>query len=413
MLKKLIYKLEKEITLIFLKARKKDGFLNVISIFSFIGIGLGVAVLIIVMSVMNGFRAELINKIVGFNAHITVKPYENSINLDNINENIQTISKDLILSNSGEAIIIKNNISKGILLRGYKSNDFSKLKIFDNELFIGNNKVLSKNNISIGKELSFTLGLDIGDSITVMSSVGVETIIGNLPKQKTFIVSSIFESGLIDFDNNVSFINLETLEDFFSLDEKDRNLEIYLDNPQNIEHQKTIVQKNFSNEFVYDWSDMNKSLFSALKVERNVMFIILSLIIIVAAFNIISGLTILVKNKTREIAILKSMGVLNKSIIKIFFLIGMIIGTSATIFGIFLGVAFSVYIENLRQILSTIFNVSLFPEEIYFLSTMPSEINLFSIFIISLCSITITIVVSIFPALKAANLDLIKALKYE
>ena len=409
----MISTLEKEITFRFLRARKKDGFLNVISIFSFIGIGLGVAVLIIVMSVMNGFRAELINKIVGFNAHITVKPYENSINLDNINENIQTISKDLILSNSGEAIIIKNNISKGILLRGYKSNDFSKLKIFDNELFIGNNKVLSKNNISIGKELSFTLGLDIGDSITLMSSVGVETIIGNLPKQKTFIVSSIFESGLIDFDNNVSFINLETLEDFFSLDEKDRNLEIYLDNPQNIEHQKTIVQKNFSNEFVYDWSDMNKSLFSALKVERNVMFIILSLIIIVAAFNIISGLTILVKNKTREIAILKSIGVLNKSIIKIFFLIGMIIGTSATIFGIFLGVAFSVYIENLRQILSTIFNVSLFPEEIYFLSTMPSEINLFSIFIISLCSITITIVVSIFPALKAANLDLIKALKYE
>ena len=409
----MISTLEKEITLRFLKARKNDGFLNVISIFSFIGIGLGVAVLIIVMSVMNGFRTELINKIVGFNAHITVKPYENSINLDNIDENTQTISKDLILSNSGEAIIIKKNISKGILLRGYKSNDFSKLKIFDNELFIGNNKVLSKNNISIGKELSFTLGLDIGDSITLMSSVGVETIIGNLPKQKTFIVSSIFESGLIDFDNNVSFINLETLEDFFSLDEKDRNLEIYLDNPQNIEHQKTIVQKNFSNEFVYDWSDMNKSLFSALKVERNVMFIILSLIIIVAAFNIISGLTILVKNKTREIAILKSMGVLNKSIIKIFFLIGMIIGTSATIFGIFLGVAFSVYIENLRQILSTIFNVSLFPEEIYFLSTMPSEINLFSIFIISLCSITITIVVSIFPALKAANLDLIKALKYE
>ena len=409
----MISTLEKEITLRFLKARKNDGFLNVISIFSFIGIGLGVAVLIIVMSVMNGFRTELINKIVGFNAHITVKPYENSINLDNIDGNTQTISKDLILSNSGEAIIIKKNISKGILLRGYENNDFSKLKIFDNELFIGNNKVLSKNNISIGKELSFTLGLDIGDSITVMSSVGVETIIGNLPKQKTFIVSSIFESGLIDFDNNVAFINLETLEDFFSLEEKDRNLEIYLNNPQNIEHQKIIVQKNFSNEFVYDWSDMNKSLFSALKVERNVMFIILSLIIIVAAFNIISGLTILVKNKTREIAILKSMGVLNKSIIKIFFLIGMIIGTSATIFGIFLGVAFSIYIENLRQILSTIFNVSLFPEEIYFLSTMPSEINLFSIFIISLCSITITIIVSIFPALKAANLDLIKALKYE
>jgi len=409
----LISTLEKEITFRFLKARKKDGFLNVISIFSFIGISLGVAVLIIVMSVMNGFRSELINKIVGFNAHITVDPYENKIELDKISQNLQNISKNLILSNSGEAIIVKSDTSKGILLRGYNSNDFSKLEIFDNNLFLGNNEVLSKNFISIGKELSFTLNLDVGDNITLMSSAGVETIIGNLPKQKTFLVSSIFESGLFDFDNNIAFINLKTLEEFFNLDDKNRKLEIYLNNPQNIEYQKTIAQNNFPNEFVYSWSDMNNSLFSALKVERNVMFIILSLIIVVAAFNIISGLTILVKNKTRDIAILKSIGVLNKSIIKIFFLIGVIIGTSATIFGIILGVTFSLYVENLRQFLSTVFNISLFPEEIYFLSTMPSEINPLSIFIISLCSILITIFVSIFPALNAAKLDPIKALKYE
>ncbi len=409
----MISTLEKEITFRFLKARKKDGFLNVISIFSFIGIGLGVAVLIIVMSVMNGFRTELINKIVGFNAHITVDPYENKIDVSKINQKINTISKNLILSNSGEAIIIKSNISKGILLRGYKNDDFSKLTIFENKLFLGNNKILSKNYISIGKELSVTLDLDVGDSLTLMSSAGVETIIGNLPKQKIFYVSSIFESGMAEFDNNIAFINLKTLEEFFNLDGKDRNLEIYLNNPQNIEYQKSIVQNYFSTDFVYTWSDINSSLFSALKVERNVMFIILSLIIIVAAFNIISGLTILVKNKTRDIAILKSIGVLNKSIVKIFFLIGVIIGTSATIFGIFLGVAFSLYVENLRQLLSTIFNISLFPEEIYFLSTMPSEINLFSIFIISVCSIFITIIVSIFPALRAAKLDPIKALKYE
>ena len=409
----MISTLEKEITFRFLKARKKDGFLNVISIFSFIGISLGVAVLIIVMSVMNGFRTELINKIVGFNAHITVDPYENKIELDKISQNLQNISKNLILSNSGEAIIVKSDTSKGILLRGYNNNDFSKLEIFDNNLFLGNNEVLSKNFISIGKELSFTLNLDVGDNITLMSSTGVETIIGNLPKQKTFLVSSIFESGLFDFDNNIAFINLKTLEEFFNLDDKNRKLEIYLNNPQNIEYQKTITQNNFPNEFVYSWSDMNNSLFSALKVERNVMFIILSLIIVVAAFNIISGLTILVKNKTRDIAILKSIGVLNKSIIKIFFLIGVIIGTSATIFGIILGVTFSLYVENLRQFLSTVFNISLFPEEIYFLSTMPSEINPLSIFIISLCSILITIFVSIFPALNAAKLDPIKALKYE
>ena len=409
----MISTLEKEVTFRFLKARKKDGFLNIISIFSFIGISLGVAVLIIVMSVMNGFRTELINKIVGFNSHLTVDPYNNKIEINTVNQDLKGISKNLILSNSGEAIIIKSETSKGILLRGYKSSDFSKLKIFENELSLGDNKKLSKNDISIGKELSFTLNLNIGDSITLMSSVGVETIIGNLPRQKNFFVSSIFESGMTEFDNNIAFINLETLEDFFNLDENDRNLEIYLNNPQNIDYQKSIVQDNFPNDFVYSWSDMNKSLFSALKVERNVMFIILSLIIIVAAFNIISGLTILVKNKTREIAILKSIGVLNKSIVKIFFLVGIIIGSSATIFGIFLGVTFSMYVENIRQFLSTIFNISLFPEEIYFLSTMPSEINFLSILIISLCSIFVTIIVSIFPALKAAKLDPVKALKYE
>jgi lipoprotein-releasing system permease protein len=409
----LISTLEKEITFRFLKARKNDGFLNIISIFSFIGISLGVAVLIIVMSVMNGFRTELINKIVGFNAHITVKPYENKIEINKINQDLKSISKHLILSNSGESIIIKSDTTKGILLRGYKNNDFSKLQIFENKLFLGDNKNLKDNYISIGKELSFSLNLDIGDSVTLMSSAGMQTIVGNLPKQKTFLVSSIFESGLVDFDNNIAFIKLETLEEFFNLKETDRNLEIYLHNPQKIEYQKSVVQKNFSDEYVYSWSDMNSSLFSALKVEKNVMFIILSLIIIVAAFNIISGLTILVKNKIREIAILKSIGVLNKSIVKIFFLIGVIIGTSATIFGIILGVTFSIYVEKLRELLSTLFNVSLFPEEIYFLSSMPSEINIFSIFIISICSIFITIIVSIFPALKAAKLDPIKALKYE
>ena len=255
----MISTLEKEITFRFLKARKKDGFLNIISIFSFIGIGLGVAVLIIVMSVMNGFRAELINKIVGFNAHITVDPYESKIEVSQINQNLKNISKNSIFSNSGEAIIIKSDTSKGILLRGYKNNDFTNLKIFEKDIILEKKEVLLKNYISIGKELSFTLNLDIGDSITLMSSAGVETIIGNLPKQKTFLVSSIFESGMAEFDNNVAFINLKTLEDSFGLDQKDRNLEIYLNNPQNIEYQKKIVQSNFPNEFVYSWSDMNSS----------------------------------------------------------------------------------------------------------------------------------------------------------
>ena len=410
----MISTLEKEITFRYLKTRKKDGFLNIISIFSFIGISLGVAVLIIVMSVMNGFRTELINKIVGFNAHVTVKPYDTPINIEKLNNNtLKLISNDLIFSNIGEAIVINKDYTKGIVLRGYNNQDFSKLDIVKKGNFIGDSKNLIKNYISIGKELSFDLNLEVGDKISIMSSAGIQTIIGNLPKQETFTINSIFDSGLSDFDKNIAFINLNTLESFFNFEKKDRNLEIYLKNPSNIETIKPKVQEIFNNEFVYTWSDMNSSLFSALKVERNVMFIILSLIIIVAAFNIISGLTILVKNKTREIAILKSIGVLNKSITKIFFLVGIIIGTSATLFGIFLGVMFSLYIENLRSFLSNIFNISLFPEEIYFLSTMPSEINPSSIFVISICSIIITILVSIFPAIKASKLDPVKALKYE
>ncbi|PDH21224.1 MAG: lipoprotein-releasing system transmembrane subunit LolC [Pelagibacterales bacterium MED-G42] len=411
----MISTLEKEVTLRFLKARKKDGFLNVISIFSFIGISLGVAVLIIVMSVMNGFRTELINKIVGFNPHITIQSYDDEgISPDKVKNNELTkISKNIAFSNSGEAIILKRNSSKGILLRGYKTDDFSELQIIKNNKFKGNNQGLNKDSISIGNELSFSLDIKIGDKITLMSPSGIETIIGSMPKQKTFIVHSIFNSGLADFDNNIALINLDTLDEFFGYEIKDRNLEIYLINPKNIEYQKNIIKNIFDEELIYTWADMNSSLFSALKVERNVMFIILSLIIIVAAFNIISGLTILVKNKTRDIAILKSIGVLNKSIIKIFFLIGVIIGTSATFFGIFLGVTFSIYIENFRQFLSSIFNISLFPEEIYFLSKMPSEINLTSIFIVSICSILITIIVSIFPAFKASKLDPIKSIKYE
>ena len=410
----MISALEKEITLRYLKTRKKDGFLNIISIFSFIGISLGVAVLIIVMSVMNGFRSELINKIVGFNAHVTVKPYETSINLEKLNsENLKLISKELILSNSGEAIVISKNYTKGLILRGYSRENFLKLDVVKKGNLIGKSNQLTKNSISIGKELSFNLDLSVGDKVSIMSPVGIETIIGSLPRQETFIIRSIFDSGLADFDANIAFINLETLENFFSLKKEERNLEIYLNKPSNIEEAKNKIQEIFKNEFVYSWADMNSSLFSALKVERNVMFIILSLIIIVAAFNIISGLTILVKNKTRDIAILKSIGVMNKSIVKIFFLVGVIIGTTATLFGIFLGVIFSLYIENLREFLSNTFNISLFPEEIYFLSTMPSEINPTSIFIISLCSIFITIIVSIFPAIKASKLDPVKGLKYE
>ena len=409
----MISNLEKEITFRYLKTRKKDGFLNVITIFSFIGISLGVAVLIIVMSVMNGFRSDLIKKINGFNAHATIQSYDGQFNLNKINgSNLRNQIDEVMVSNNGEGIMIKKKITKGVLLRGYKKEEFKNLNITKNYDFSGS-KILDKNAISISREMGYDLDLEIGDKLSLLFSSFEETLIGSLPKQKTFQITSFFNSGFNDFDKNIAFINIEDLENQLNLKPDSRFLEIYFKDPTDIKKLKKNLVHAFPNELIYTWSDLNKPLFSALKVERNVMFIILSLIIIVAAFNIISGLTILVKNKTREIAILKSIGVKNNSIRKIFFLVGFTIGTFATLFGVILGILFSIYIENIRQFVSNLFNITLFPEEIYFLSTMPYELDLKSILLISICSIVSTCFVSLLPAIKASNLDTIKSLKYE
>ncbi|WP_075520406.1 FtsX-like permease family protein [Candidatus Pelagibacter communis] len=409
----MISKLEKEITFRYLKTRKKDGFLNIITIFSFIGISLGVAVLIIVMSVMNGFRSDLIKKINGFNSHATIQNYDGLFDLKKINSsNLKSQIDGFLISNNGEGIIINEKITKGVLLRGYKKEEFQTLNIVKNQDFSGS-KVLGNSEISISRELGYDLDLKIGDKLSLVFSSFEETLIGSLPKQKTFKISSFYNSGFNDFDKNIAFVNIEDLENQLNLTPDTRFLEIYFKDPTDISKIKKDLIKFFPNDLIYTWSDLNKPLFSALKVERNVMFIILSLIIIVAAFNIISGLTILVKNKTREIAIMKSIGVKNGSIRKIFFMVGFIIGCSATIFGVILGIIFSVYIENIRQFISNLFNITLFPEEIYFLSTMPYELDYKSIILISICSIISTCLVSLFPAIKASNLDTIKSLKYE
>ncbi len=411
----MISKIERTIAFRYLKPKRKEGFLKVISIFSFVGIALGVAILIIVMSVMNGFRTELINKILGFNPHIIVKPYEKKINKEDLNK-LDELKKNILktaFTFSGQGIILNKENTVGILVRSYLKNDIHKIALIKKGIIEGSLELFNKNTLSIGKELAISLNLTVGEKITLMSTSNLQTPFGNLPLQEKFTISSIFSSGLAEFDQNVVFMPFENANSLFELSGTDIDLEIFIKNPDKVQLVKKKVQGIFGEHYVYSWMDLNKSFFGALKVERNVMFIILTLIVIVAAFNIISGLTILVKNKTKEIAILRTLGISKTSISKIFFLTGFTIGFLATITGVIIGILFSYYIEDIRVLLTSILNIRLFPEEIYFLSQMPSEINLGYIFLISLFSLLITFLATIFPSLSAAKLDPTKALKYE
>jgi len=411
----LISKIERIIASRYLKPKRKEGFLKVISLFSFTGIALGVAILIIVMSVMSGFRTELITKILGFNPHIIVKPYNKKVDKINLNEfdNLKNLISKTAFTFNGQAILINKENTTGVMVRSHLDNEIDKIDLIKEGVIDGSLKLFKKGSVSIGKELAISLDLIAGDDITLMSTSNLETPFGNIPLQEKFTISSVFSTGLAEFDQNIIFMPFEDANSLFELKDTDINLEIFLKKPDKVKFVKEKVQKIYNDHYVYSWADLNKSFFSALKVERNVMFIILTLIIIVAAFNIISGLTILVKNKTKEIAILRTIGVSKNSIAKIFFLTGFTIGLLATISGVIIGILFSFYIEEIRVLITSIFNIKLFPEEIYFFSQIPSEINLFYISIISFFSLVITFLATILPSLSAAKLDPVKALKYE
>ena len=397
-----------------LRPKKKEGFLKIISIFSFLGIMLGVAILIIVMSVMNGFKIELTKKILGLNPHIVIQP--NGFNIDDkYISRIENNFKDISVSKtySGEGIIINNEQAKGVIFKGINNKEKKIKEFLEKNIVSGNLKKFKKNYVIIGSELAFNLDLNEGDRINLMSSAFVATPLGSLPKQETFNIAGIFNTGFVEFDQNIIFLTTEDALSIFDKDTKDQNLEIYLKDPLQANVYKKQIQKFNQNYFIYTWSDLNKSFFSALKVERNVMFIILTLIIIVAAFNIISGLTILIKNKTKEIAILKTLGLNNTSIKKSFFLTGFTIGFFATISGIILGIIFASNIEKIRIFFSTILKLEIFPSDIYFLEELPSEINLYSIFIIFILSLLVSIIASYIPARQISKMKTFRALKYE
>ena len=399
----------------YLKPKKKEGILKIISIFSFLGIGLGVATLIIVMSVMNGFRSDLIGKLLLFQPHILIYEFDsfekNKKKIEGILIENKINYQSIKLSYSIQGLVISQGINKGTNIRAITKNDFLSDELIKKSIIEGELKNFENNYASIGSNFAADLGVTVGDKITILSSTTESTPFGNIPEQFDFVVGSIFHSGIYEFDSNFVLINAESSPDFIKKQGTNKNIELKLNNPDQAQKVKDLLEENKFK--VFSWIDNNKTFYDALLVERNVMFIILTLIIIVAAFNIVSGLTILVKNKTKEIAILKTIGFSSLSINKIFFITGSFIGAAGTLFGVVLGVLFSYNIESVRIFLSNVLNIEIFPAEIYFLSKMPSEISIPTILTISGIALAITFLSSIIPSIKASKINPIQSLKYD
>ena len=374
---------------------------------------LGVAVLIIVMSVMNGFRNDLTDKIIGLNPHLTIH-FQNKKKLENTKIELASKYENIKFTESinGEGIIMTANKAKGVIIKGINAN--GKFQSFLNkEITKGSLNDFSSGKVMVGGELAYNLKLNVGDKINIISSSFIDTPLGSIPRQENFIIAGIFNSGFYEFDQNLIYLDLNDAQLMFDKNVEEINLEVFLKDPFLADQYKKEIEVSKQELFISSWSDTNKTFFNALKVERNVMFIILTLIIIVAAFNIISGLTILIKNKTKEIAIIKTLGLSDSSIIKAFFLTGFTIGLLATLSGIFFGILFSVYIDEIRNFLSMFLGINIFPSDIYYLEKMPSEIKLGSILMVFTLSIIITSIASYFPAKTISKLKSNEALKYE
>ena len=404
----------------FLFSKKTDGYISIFSWFSIIGISLGVAAIIIVMSVMNGFRIDLTKRLLGINSHINIFANNDFINY----QELQIIKKNLKDSNhinilesiETNGLIIKNNVSKGVLIRGYKYTN--KEHYLLNSLIEGS--VISNKNseVIIGDSLASTLNVKIGDKIKIAIPKSDNTILGNIPRFKTLSIVGVFDFGLYEYDNNMIFIHSTLARKLTLINNNDYNkIEIFSSEPENINKLKNqiinIINNNNLNLTPITWKERNLSLINALKVEKNVMFLILTLIILIASMNIISGLIIFVKEKNKDIGILKTFGLGDFGILKIFFTIGILIGFIGASLGLFIGIVFALNIKHIQNFLEKILDTKLFAEEIYYLSSLPSEISTKEVLIVFFTSIAISIFSTIFPAIRSAKIDPIKTIRNE
>ena len=408
---------ERMVAFRYLRARRQEGFVSVIAIFSLLGIALGVATLIIVMSVMNGFRADLLGRILGLNGHLGV--YAQTGPLGDFDAAAAEVSQ--VPGVTGVAPLIEGQVmatsgigAAGALVRGIRPEDLRRRPLVADHIVQGSLADFEDDGVAVGDRLARRLGVAVGGAITIISPQGTATAFGTMPRIKTYNVVALFNVGMYEYDNSFIFVPLEAAQLFFRLPNAVTSLEVFVADPDRVHEDRRLIAASLGGHVrIVDWQQANSSLFNAVEIERNVMFLILTLIIVVAAFNIISSMIMMVKDKGRDIAILRTMGASRGAILRIFVLSGASIGVVGTVAGLLLGVVFTRNLEAIRQTLQRVIGTDLFAAEIYFFTRIPARLDSGEVAAVVLMALALSFLATLYPSWRAARLDPVEALRYE